>query len=453
MNAPLREPLPRDFLWGAATSSYQVEGHPLADGACPSNWHRFAHRKGRVQDGTNGDVACDHYHRWAEDIGHMRQMGLGAYRFSVAWPRVVPEPGRLNPKGLAFYDRLVDGLLEAGIHPFATLFHWDLPAWLEDCGGFARREALEHLEFYAGAVFRTLGDRVRHWLTINEPMIYAFFGYVFGHYPPGLHWRLRPAFAAAHHLLLGHARLVRLFRALGRGGADGPSSLAGQIGIANHLLYIRPLRPEDERDVRAARRVEEVVNRFFLDPLYFGRYPQQALRRVARYLPRGWEKDLPDMREPGDFLGLNYYSGQSYRHAPLAPVLRALEAPTPGARRSAMWEIASQGLGALLRMLRSEYGNPPVYITENGYPLPERPGADPLEDGERIAYLQAHIDEALRARQEGADLRGYFVWSLLDNFEWQYGNAMRFGLIRVDFASGRRTWRRSASWYRDFIRQ
>ncbi len=450
----MNEPVPKDFLWGAATASYQIEGHPLADGACPSNWHRFAHHQGRVQDGTNGDVACDHYHRWAEDIGHMRQMGLGAYRFSIAWPRVVPEPGRLNPKGLAFYDRLVDGLLEAGIAPFATLFHWDLPAWLEDRGGFLRREALEHLDFYAGAVFRQLGDRVRHWLTINEPMIYAFFGYVFGHYPPGLRWRLRPAFAAAHHLLLGHARLVRLYRALGRSSARGPAGAAtGGIGIANHLLHVRPLRPKYGRDVRAAQRVEAVVNRFFLEPLFFGRYPQQALRRVARYLPRGWEKDLSEMREPGDLLGLNYYSGQSYRHAPLAPVLRALEAPTPGARRSAMWEIAPEGLGALLRMLRSEYGNPPVYVTENGYPLPESPEADPLEDGERIAYLEAHIGEALRAVREGSDLRGFFVWSLLDNFEWQYGKAMRFGLIRVDFESLQRTWRRSASWYRDLIRQ
>jgi beta-glucosidase len=448
MDAPLPGPLPGDFLWGAATASYQVEGHPLADGACPSNWHRFAHRRGKVQDGTNGDLASDHYHRWAEDIRHMKEMGLGAYRFSVAWPRVVPEPGRLNPRGLAFYDRLVDGLLEAGVRPFATLFHWDLPAWLEDRGGFVRREALEHLAFYAEAVFRTLGDRVGHWLTINEPMIYAFFGYVFGHYPPGLHWRLRPAFAAAHHLLLGHARLVRLYRSLAPAGRN-----AGRIGIANHLLYLRPLRPGDERDVRAARRAEAVVNRFFLDPLYFGRYPEEALRRVARYLPRGWEQDLPEMREPGDFLGLNYYSGQSYRHAPLAPVLGALEAPTPGARRSAMWEVAPQGLGALLRLLQTEYGNPPVYITENGYPLPERPGADPLEDGERIEYLGAHIGEALQARRQGADLRGFFVWSLLDNFEWHLGNAMRFGLIRVDFASGQRTWRRSASWYRDLIRQ
>jgi beta-glucosidase len=338
--------------------------------------------------------------------------------------------------------------------PFATLFHWDLPAWLEDCGGFVRREALEHLAFYAEAVFRRLGDRVRHWLTINEPMIYAYFGYLFGHYPPGLHWRLRPAFAAAHHLLLAHARLVRLYRSLAAGPAPGAGAgLEGGIGIANHLVHFHPLRPSEPRDLQAARRAEAVVNRFYLDPLYFGRYPEQALRRVARYLPRGWERDLGEMREPGDFLGLNYYCGQSYRHAPLAPVLGALETPTPGARRSAMWEIDAEGLGVLLRQLREEYGNPPVYITENGYPLRELPGTDPLEDGERIDYLSAHIQAALRERQQGSALRGFFVWSLLDNFEWHYGNAMRFGLLRVDFPTGTRTWRRSASWYRDLIRR
>jgi beta-glucosidase len=444
MNAPAPSPLARDFLWGAATASYQIEGYPLADGACPSNWHRFAHRKRRVQDGTNGDVACDHYHRWAEDIGHMRQLGLGAYRFSIAWPRVVPEPGRLNPKGLEFYDRLVDGLLEAGIQPFATLFHWDLPAWLEDRGGFTRREAVEHLNFYAEAVFRKLGDRVRHWISLNEPASHALYGYVFGYHAPGRHLRLRSAFAASHYQLLGHARLVRTLR---------QSGSQGKIGIANHQMWVTPLRPAHFGDVRAARLVDAVANRLYMEPLFLGRYPEEAVRGFGRFLPRGWEKDLAAMREPGDFLGINYYNRVSYRAALLPPLLRGREAPTPGARRSAIWDVDPEGLRVLLARAREEYGNPPVYITENGYPLPERPGADPLEDGERIEYLQSHIDEALRARREGSDLRGFFVWSLLDNFEWQYGNRMRFGLIRVDFGSMQRTWRRSASWYRDLIRQ
>jgi beta-glucosidase len=437
-------PVPKNFLWGAATASYQVEGHPLADGACPSNWHRFAHRKGRIQDGSTGDVACDHYHRWPEDIRHMKELGLGAYRFSIAWPRVVPEPGRLNPKGLEFYDRLVDGLLEAGIRPFATLFHWDLPAWLEDRGGFTHRESVEHLEFYAGAVFAALGDRVKNWITINEPVSYALMGYLFGEYPPGLRWHPRPAFAVSHHLLLAHARLVRTLR---------QSVRQGKIGIANHQLYVTPLRPGHPGDVRAARLVDAAANRLYMEPLFLGRYPEEAVQRFGRFLPRGWEKDLQAMREPGDFLGINYYNRASYRAATLLPLLHGREVPTPGTQRSAMWDVDPEGLRVLLARVREEYGNPPVYITENGYPLPESPGADPLEDGERIEYLEAHIGEALRAAREGSDLRGFFVWTLLDNFEWQYGNAMRFGLIRVDFASGQRSWRRSASWYRDLIRQ
>jgi beta-glucosidase len=389
-------------------------------------------------------VACDHYHRWPEDIRHMKELGLGAYRFSIAWPRVVPEPGRLNPRGLAYYDRLVDGLLESGIIPFATLFHWDLPAWLEDRGGFTRRQALEHLDFYAEAVFRQLGDRVRNWITINEPVSPALYGYVFGYHAPGRRLRLRAAFAASHHQLLGHARLVRILRQSGR---------QGRIGIANHQLWVTPLRPGHPGDVRAARVVDAVANRLYMEPLFLGRYPEEAVRRFGRFLPRGWEKDLEAMREPGDFLGINYYNRVSYRTAALLPLLHAREVPTPGARRSAMWDVDPEGLRIILARAREEYGNPPVYITENGYPLPERPGADPLEDGERIEYLQAHIEQALRARREGSDLRGFFVWSLLDNFEWNLGSAMRFGLIRVDFGTLQRTWRRSAAWYRDLIRR
>ncbi len=440
MNAPI----PEDFLWGAATSSYQIEGHPLADGAAPSNWHRFAHRRGRIRGNDNGDLACDHYRRWMEDVGHMAELGLGAYRFSVAWPRVVPEPGRVNARGLDFYDRLVDALLEKGTGPFATLFHWDLPAWLEDRGGFTRRGAVEHLEFYGQALFRALGDRVRHWITINEPVSVAACGYLYGTHAPGLRGRVRQCLAVNHHLLLGHARLVRLFRQSGG---------AGEIGISEHQIWLRPLDPADPRDLAASGRMDAFANRLYIDPLFFGRYPPEVLRRAGRRLPRGFERDLAEMREPGDFLGLNYYAGQSTRHAPLVPILGAREAPTPGARRSVMWEIAPEGLYQLLLRLKREYGNPPVYLTENGYPELEQPGTDPLDDGERIEYLESHIAQALKARSEGVDLRGYFVWSLLDNFEWELGYGMRFGLIRVDFATQERSWRKSAHWYRERIRR
>ncbi len=437
-------PIPDEFLWGAATASYQIEGQPLADGAAPSNWHRFAHRRGRTRGNDNGDLACDHYRRWKEDVGHMTELGLGAYRFSVAWPRVVPEPGRVNARGLDFYSRLVDALLEKGITPFATLFHWDLPAWLEDRGGFTRREAVEHLEFYGQALFRALGDRVRHWITINEPVSVAACGYLYGTHAPGRRGRLRQCLAVSHYLLLGHARLVRLFRQSGAGGA---------IGISEHQMWCRPLNPADPRDLAASERMDAFSNRLYIDPLFFGRYPPEVLNRAGRRLPRGFERDLAEMREPGDFLGLNYYNGQSTRNAPLVPILGAREVPTPGARRSAMWEIVPEGLYQLLLRLKREYGNPPVYITENGFPLPEQPGADPLDDGERVEYLQSHIAQALKARSEGVDLRGFFAWSLLDNFEWDLGYGMRFGLIRVDFATLERTWRKSAHWYRERIRQ
>jgi beta-glucosidase len=437
-------PISGDFLWGVATSSYQIEGQPLADGAAPSNWHRFSHRRGKIHNNDNGDLACDHYRRWPEDVQHLAGLGVGAYRFSVAWPRIVPEPGRVNSQGLAFYDRLVDALLERGIRPLVTIFHWDLPAWLEDRGGFTRPEALEHLDFYGQTLFRALGDRVQLWNTINEPLSVAAYGYLYGTHPPGRRLRLRQCLAVSHHLLLGHARLVRLFRQMGGDGA---------IGITEAQIWVQPLDPADSRDVAAAERMDQLANRLYIDPLFFGRYPEWVQRRAGRLLPRGFERDLAAMREPGDFVGITYYLRQSYRHALLVPLLGAREAPTPGARRSAMWEIFPEGLYRLLMRLKQEYGNPPVYITENGYPLPERPGADPLDDTERIEFLESHIDQALKARAEGADLRGYFVWSLLDNLEWELGYDMRFGLIRVDFATQKRAWRKSAYWYRERIRR
>jgi len=436
--------VPEGFLWGAATASYQIEGHPLADGAGPSIWHRFSHLPGKVNNGDNGDLACDHYHRWREDLEQMSRLGLKAYRFSVAWPRIFPEPGRLNPQGLDFYRALVDGLLERGIEPLLTIFHWDAPLWLEQEGGFLRRSSVERFCAYGSALFKALGDRVKRWITINEPMSFAVSGYVLGQHAPGRRNDLKAMFHASHHLLLAHGRLARIFREEVRGG---------EIGIAEHQVWVQPARPEKEGDLRVAETMDLLLNRFYLDPLLRGAYPEKILRRFGRFLPRGFEADLGEMVSSLDFVGLNYYTGKSYRHSLFAPYTQARETPTPQARRSAMWEVWPQGLRLLLLRLKEEYGNPPCYITENGYPLPETPGRDPLEDGERIEYLSEHIRAALQARQEGANLKGYFVWSLLDNFEWDLGYAMRFGLLRVDFGSLERTWRRSASWYRDLIQR
>jgi beta-glucosidase len=444
LRAMARIEFPDGFLWGAATAAYQVEGSPLADGACPSNWHRFAHRKGRIADSTTGDVACDHYTRYREDIRAMRELGLKAYRFSIAWPRIVPEPGRLNDRGLDFYKRLVDALLEAGITPLATIFHWDIPAWLEDRGGFARREAVDALVDHGTAVFRGLGDRLKLWITVNEPFEYAGLGYVVGAFPPGRRRDLRSMFHVAHHLLLGHSRLAAAFPGLVPGG---------RLGITLSQNWITPRRPDSPRDREAAELMDAAYNRAFLDPVILGRYPPLLVDNFARFFPKGFEEEASGLKGLPDFLGINYYQRTRYGYAPFVPFARAREHRDVSAPRSAMWEIYPAGLYRFLLRLRSEYGNPPCMVTENGYPLPDAAGRDPLDDPERIAYLSDHIAVIGKAIAEGVDCRGYFHWTLMDNFEWAYGNTMRFGLLRTDFATQERTWKTSASWYRAVIRE
>jgi beta-glucosidase len=437
-----RTAFPADFVWGSATSAYQIEGHPLADGAAPSIWHELAHRKGKIQDGTTGDLACDHYRRYREDVAIMRDLGLKGYRFSIAWPRVFPEPGRLNPKGIDFYARLVDALLEAGIEPFATLFHWDTPVWLERMGGFARRVSVDHAAEFGAAVFRALGDRLKSWITVNEPLVYTFLGYIQWNHAPGHRLDLRGGYHASHHLLLAHARLRELCRAEVTGG---------RIGIANHNVWISPRDPGRPRDVEAAALMDDAANRLYLDALFRGRYPERVVRRLGRFLPRGFERDLEEIHGREDFVGVNYYARQAYRWSWITPIVHAWEWQDPRAPRSTMWEIYPEGLYLTLRRLQTEYGNPPCFVTENGYPLPERPGADPLDDTERIGYLADHVAMMGRAIGEGADCRGYFHWSLMDNFEWDLGTTMRFGLLRTDFATMARSWRKSAHWYRDLV--
>ncbi len=432
---------PKGFLWGVASSAYQVEGSPLADGAGPSIWHEFAHKRGKIRDGTNGDVACDHYHRYKEDIGIMKEMGVQAYRFSIAWPRIIPERGSFNPRGLDFYSRLVDALLDAGIEPYATLFHWETPVWVERTGGFVERSSVDRFMEYAAAVLPKLGDRVKNWMTINEPSIYAFYGYILGEYAPGRRVSFRRTFHCAHHLLLAHARLVEALPSLVKGG---------KIGMAHQFVWVDPRNPEDPKDREAAAFFDEAANGFFIDPFFFATYPPRMLGRLGRFLPKGYESDLPFMRgKAGDFIGINYYTRNVYRHAPLQPFMRVKEVIDPTTPHSSLWEIHPQGIYKTLLRLRDRYANHPCIITENGYPLREEPGRNPLEDRERIAYLADHIALVGKAVGEGVDCRGYFHWSLMDNWEWEKGFVDRFGLIRTDFSTQARAWKSSAFWFRD----
>ncbi len=439
----MRVVFPRGFLWGTATASYQIEGSPLADGASPSIWHEFSHKRGKIRDGTNGDVACDHYRRYTNDVALMKELGLTAYRFSVSWPRIVPEPGRLNQKGLDFYSRLVDCLLAAGIEPWLTIFHWDAPVWLEKMGGFLKRSAIDQLVEYGDRLFRNLGDRVKSWLSLNEPSIFASLGYILGYFPPGRKNDLRGMFHCAHHLLLAHARLRAAMKS---------SVTDGRMGMALAQIWISPKDAGNARDRNAADFMDQALNRFFIDPLYLGSYPSRVLSRMARFLPRGFENDLSDMRGSMDFAGINYYQRASYRWSRFQPYTRAREYVDPTARRSAMWEVYPSGIYRLLMRLRDEYGNPPCYITENGFPLPLAEGRDPLDDPERVEYLRDHVSLVGKAIEAGVDCRGYFHWSLMDNFEWAFGHVMRFGLLHTDFATQERSFRKSAFWYKELAR-
>lgn len=434
---------PESFLWGAATSAYQIEGHPLADGAGPSIWHRFAHLPGRIANADTGDLACDHYRRWREDLDLMAGLGLQAYRFSIAWGRVLPQGrGAINAKGLDFYLRLVDGLLERGILPMVTLYHWDLPAALHDRGGWLNPDSPDWFADYAQILFRALGDRVPLWVTINEPWVVAVLGYLTGELAPG-HRDLYEAPRVAHHLLLAHARASAAYRTLGR----------GHIGIAVNL---EPQHPASASvaDRQAAERRDAWINRWFLDPLLLGAYPPELAALFGPAWPESACAQAASLRTPTDFIGVNYYSRGLVRADPTAVPLMASPASPPDLPRTAMgWEVYPQGLAETLRWLQERYGNPPVYLTENGAAFDDPPPAHgEVADAPRQAYLRAHLLAAREALAQGADLRGYFAWSLLDNFEWAFGYAKRFGLIRVERETQARTLKASARFYREVIR-
>ena len=433
---------PRHFLWGAATASYQIEGAVHEDGRGSSIWDDFAATPGRTYEGQSGEVADDHYHRIEEDTDLMVQLGLGAYRFSIAWPRILPEGrGTINPAGLDFYDRLVDMLLAKGIEPFATLYHWDLPSLLGRDGGWLNRATAYAFAEYAEIVTRRLGDRVANWITLNEPWCSAYLGYGIGIHAPGIRDR-QAAIDAAHHLLLGHGLAVPRMR------THLPSTAQVGITLVLNSIYGADERAETTRDVELAN---EFSNGWFLDPIYRGAYPERFFEHMALNPPPIQEGDLDSISAPLDFLGVNNYSRMLVRGARIQPLADHIEgvAPVPNACYTDMgWEIYPNGLRDLLVNVGRNYPASKLYVTENGAAFPDVwEGGDIVSDPERVAYLRAYITACAEAIEQGAPLCGYFVWSLMDNFEWSEGYAKRFGLVYVDYPTQRRVIKESGHWY------
>ncbi len=436
--------LPEDFLWGTATSAYQIEGAVSEDGRSPSIWDTFSHTPGKIDNGDDGDAACDHYHRWREDIDLMSQLGTNAYRLSVAWPRVVPGgDGPVNAKGLAFYDELIDGLLEAGITPSVTLYHWDLPQVLQDRGGWPARDTAEHFAAYASVVAERLGDRVKHWTTLNEPLCSAWIGHLEGRMAPGF-TDLTAAVRTSYHLLLGHGLATQAIRAAVPGA---------QVGIVNNLSDIQPAtdRPED---VAAAKRLDGHTNRWWLDPVHGRGFPADMVEVYGVELPEV-AGDLETIAAPLDWLGLNYYFPSTVADDPTGPAPHVRSISRPGVPRTAMdWEVEAAGIERLLLRLTHDYGARKLYITENGsaYPDVVRPDGV-VDDPERAAYLEQHLAACTSAVRKGVPLAGYFAWSLLDNFEWAYGYDKRFGLVHVDYKTQKRTIKGSGHRYAEIVRE
>jgi beta-glucosidase len=432
-----------DFLWGVATAAYQIEGAVAEDGRGPSIWDTFSHTPGRVKNGDTGDVACDHYHRYAEDVALMAGLGVGAYRFSIAWPRVQPAGrGEANPAGLAFYDRLVDTLLAAGIAPAPTLFHWDLPQALEDTGGWQDRDTAYRFADYAGLVAERLGDRVGMWMTHNEPWVHSLLGHAFGTHAPG-HELGAAVFPVIHHLLLSHGLASAAVR---------HAVPDARVGIVHNLTPVTPVT-SDGADRAAAHRFDLVHNLTFTDPVLLGRYPSDV-DQVFGDLSAVRDGDLAVIGAAMDFLGVNYYAPARVRSGCEGPF--GFEAADHvGVEHTGFgWPVVPAALTTLLVGLQERYADalPPIYITENGAAYPDVPGPDGrVADSGRIRYLDSHL-RALRAAQSaGVDVRGYFCWSLLDNFEWAEGYSQRFGLVRVDFDTLRRVPKASYDWYRSVI--
>ena len=448
-SAPEPVTFPDGFGWGTATASYQIEGAVAEGGRSPSVWDTFSHTPGMITDGSNGDRAADHYHRWAEDVDLMVDLGTNFYRFSFAWPRLQPDgQGKLNAEGLAFYDRLADRLLERGITPWVTLYHWDLPQILEDEGGWPKRDTAHRFVDYSTQVFDALSDRIEHWTTLNEPFCAGLISYAAGQLAPG---RNEPVAGihAVHHLLLGHGLALQSMREKAR-----PEH---QFGLTLNLSPVAPATGSSA-DADAARRIDALSNRLFLDPILKGSYPEDLVEDLAPLMSfdHVQDGDLELISQPIEALGINYYTkyvvaaGRQHRYHG-TPYVGAGDVDFVGAglpQSARGWEVNPDGLYELLTHLNRTYNVPPLWITENGMALNDVVDADgAVHDPDRIAYLDAHFRAAHRAIADGVDLRGYFIWTLTDNFEWSFGESSRFGLVHVDYETQVRTPKDSAAWY------
>jgi beta-glucosidase len=438
---------PKDFYFGSATAAYQVEGGWDADGKGPSTWDVFVRKVGKIKNGDTGDIACNTYHDFQTDINIMAKLEMNAYRFSVAWSRVIPQgKGATNPKGLDYYNRLVDALLEKEITPFITLFHWDMPQTLfEQYGGFAGRETASYFADYVEVVVQSLGDRVKHWITLNEPWEHAFFGYFVGEHAPGLRnpWKY---FNVAHHELLGHGLAVQRIREL---------ATDSEVGIT---LSQFPIYPHEETDQHrdAAHFADQFMNRFYLDGIYRGQYPEELLKRLWLFRPNIQSGDMEIISSKTNFLGVNYYTRQYARYVWYLPFFKAWvdREPPPGISHPVLGSQAyPHGMGELLKRYREEYGGPVIYITENGTGDQDvLIDEERVKDNHRIKYLQHYLAELEKAIAAGSDVRGYFMWTMIDNFEWNGGFSHRMGFVRVDHKTQKRTIKDSAYWYRKMIR-
>ena len=435
---------PEGFLWGAATSAYQVEGSPLADGAGPSIWQRFSHSPGLTSNNETGDVACDHYRRYESDVALMQELGLTAYRFSVSWSRVLPEGrGRVNAKGLGFYERLVDALLARGIAPNVTLYHWDLPAALDDRGGWLNPDVADWFADYARVMYRALGDRVPMWATLNEPWVVTDGGYLHGALAPG-HKNLFEAPIASHNLMRSHGAAVQAYRAEAK----------QKIGLVVNLEPKYPASNEPA-DVEAMRRADAYMNRQYLDPAMLGSYPEEMTEIFGEAWPEFPDADLKLIRQPIDFLGVNYYTRNVTAFDPLrAPLLSTGVRQKHRTYTETGWEVFPEALTRVLLWVKERYGDIPLYVTENGAAFYDPPKTidGRIDDPLRVEYYRQHIRACHEAIRQGVDLRGYFAWSLMDNYEWSLGYSKRFGIVHVDYETLERTPKASARFYSDVIR-